>query len=372
MRVRGAVPILAALAASAGAAHAQLRTTVRAQTVVESYAFDPGLPYAKVAEYAVPVGIDFAFGRRVTVTLSSGYVYLNVQPDSVFEGASGMIDTEARIAINVVPGRLITVITASVPTGTKVDSAQAAVLAPIASEVIGFAIPTLGAGGSLGGGFVGALPVGRFAVGLGATYSYGFTYEPFQDSPTQLVPGSEFRARFGFEGPLARTTYLRLATVFASRARDEFGGLAQPGIGQRWVGYLELVQGLGNMQLTLYGFDVYRGKPSVEGSGLGPALLPKGNLLAAGFRHLIPVTRRLSVSPRAEWRFSTQADTTAGSSLEKVGSSIRLGMDVRQAFAPGTTLTLYGSGLFGDIRPVGGADISFSGWRAGLIFSVSR
>jgi hypothetical protein len=373
MRPRAAVPIAAALLAlAAGTAGAQIRATVRAQTVYESYRFDPGLPYAKVVEFAVPVGVDLAFGRRVNVTLSTGFVSLDVNPDSVFSGASGMIDTEARIGINIVPGRLITIITGSVPTGTKVDSAQAAVLAPIASEVIGFAIPTLGAGGSLGGGFVGAVPVGRFAVGIGATYAYGFTYEPFQDSPTELVPGSEFRARVGIEGPLARTTYLRLATVFASRARDEFGGLVQPGIGQRWVGYGELVQGLGSMQLTLYGFDVYRGRPSVEGTGLGPAILPRGNLLAAGFRHLIPVTRQLSVTPRAEWRLSTQADTTANSSLEKAGSSIRVGVDARQVLSPGAVLTLYGSGLFGDIRPAGGVDIPLSGWRAGLMFSVTR
>jgi len=356
----------------AGRGHAQVRTVVRAQTVVESYRFDPGLPYARVTEFAVPVGIDLTLGRRVDVTLSSGYVSLDLSPDSAFARVSGMIDTEARIGFNILPGRLIMVIRGAIPTGTKVDSAQAAVLAPIASDVIGFAIPTLGGGGSLGGGFVGAVPVGRYAVGVGATYSYGFTYEPFHDSSVELVPGSEFRARLGLEGPLARTTYMRVAGVFASRAKDEFGGLRQPGVGQRYIGYAEIVQGVGRMQLTLYGFDVYRGRPSVEGSAVGPAILPKGNLIAAGFRHAIPVTRSFSVAPRAEWRMSTTADTTAGSSLKKAGSSIRVGLDVRQAFSPGVSLALFGSGLFGDIRPAGGADIPLSGWRAGLMFSVAR
>jgi hypothetical protein len=373
MRAGAAVTLTAALlAVSAGDVLAQLRTAVRAQTVVESYTFDPGLPYSKVMEFAVPVGIDFSFGRRVDLTLSTGYVTLDLQPDSAFQRVSGMIDTEARIGINVIPGRLITVITGSVPTGTKVDREQASVLAPIASDVIGFAIPTLGAGGSLGGGIIGALPAGRFAIGLGATYSYGFTYQPFQDSADELVPGSEFRARLGLEGPLARTTYMRVAGVFASRAKDEFGGLVQPGIGQRFVGYAELVQGLGSMQLTLYGFDVYRGKPSLEGTPVGPAVLPKGNLLAAGFRHLVPITRRFSIAPRAEWRMSTMADEALGSGLKKVGSSVRVGFDARQVFSPGATLVLFGGGQFGNIRPGGGADIPFSGWRAGLMFAVAR
>lgn len=373
MSARAWVTVAAALLAVApGAAQAQLRTTVRAQTIVESYAFDPGLGYSKVVEFAVPVGIDLAFGRRVNVTLSSGYVSLEVQPDADFAGVHGMIDTQARIGINLIPGRLITVITGSVPTGIKVDRDQAAVLGPIASDVIGFAIPGLGSGGSVGGGLIGALPVGRYAVGLGATYSYGFTYRPFQNDDVELVPGSELRARLGIEGPLARTTYLRVATVFSSRARDEFAGAVQPGIGQRVVGYAELVQGLGRMQLTLYGFDVYRGKPAVEGTLVGPAVLPKGNLIAAGFRHLIPVTRQFSVAPRAEWRMSTQADEATGSGLKKAGSSLRIGFDARQTFSPGATLSLFGSGLFGSIRPGGGADVPLSGWRAGLMFSVAR
>jgi hypothetical protein len=212
--------------------------------------------------------------------------------------------------------------------------------------------------------------VGRFAIGVGATFAYPFSYQPFRDAATELAPGSEFRARLGVEGPLARTTYMRVAGVFAARAKDEFGGQMQPGVGQRYVGYAEIVQGLGRMQLTVYGFDVYRGQPAIEGTALGPAVLPKGNLIAAGFRHAIPVTPSFSVAPRAEWRMSTT--DPEGSGLSKAGSSIRIGLDARQTFAPGLTLALFGSGLFGDIRPTGGADIPLSGWRAGLMFNVTR
>jgi hypothetical protein len=371
MSGRAVVTVAAALLAlTASASPAQVRTTARAQAVYESYTFDPGLPYEKVSEFAVPVGVDVSVGRRLDITLSTGYVSLDLDLGSSYASVSGMLDTEARVGINVVPGRLIAVITGAVPTGTKVDSAQATVLAPIASDVIGFAIPTLGAGGSLGGGLVGAVPVGRFAIGVGATFAYPFSYQPFRDAATELAPGSEFRARLGVEGPLARTTYMRVAGVFAARAKDEFGGQMQPGVGQRYVGYAEIVQGLGRMQLTVYGFDVYRGQPAIEGTALGPAVLPKGNLIAAGFRHAIPVTPSFSVAPRAEWRMSTT--DPEGSGLSKAGSSIRIGLDARQTFAPGLTLALFGSGLFGDIRPTGGADIPLSGWRAGLMFNVTR
>lgn len=357
-----------------GAASAQVRTTVRAQGVYESYSFDPGFTFEKVSEFAVPVGVDVAVGR-VNMTLSSGFVSLDLSPDT-YERVSGLIDTELRVGVNLIPGRLIAVFTGTVPTGVKVDSAQASVLTPIASDVIGFAIPTLGTGGSVGGGLVGALKVGKFAVGAGATYSYPFTYQPFQNSTTELAPGAEIRGRLGIEGPLARRTYLRFAGVFATRGKDEFANVVQSGVGQRYIGYAELVQGLGRMQLTLYGFDVYRGSPSIE----GPAVLPKGNLIAAGFRHAIPVTRSLSVAPRAEWRMSTAAPVTATDadgtpqsfgSLRKVGSSIRLGVDLTQSVARGVSVSAFGGGLFGDVRPTGGSDIPIKGWRAGLILNFA-
>jgi hypothetical protein len=69
---------------------------------------------------------------------------------------------------------------------------------------------------------------------------------------------------------------------------------------------------------------------------------------------------------------STAAADAASGSLRKAGSSLRIGLDARQTFSPGLTLALFGSGLFGDIRPTGGADIPLSGWRAGLMFNVAR
>lgn len=377
MRMRDGVLATGLLVICAGAASAQVRTTVRAQTVYESYTFDPGFNFDKVTEFSVPVGIDLAFGTRANLTLSSGYVSLDVSPDADYARVSGMMNTELRLGVNVIPGRLIAVATGRLPTGVKVNSEQAAVLTPISSDVIGFAVPTLGMGSSLGGGFVGALPAGKFAIGLGATYSYPFSYQPYADAGTELAPGAEFRVRLGVEGPLARTTYMRVAGVFAARAKDQLDGATQSGVGPRVVGYGEIAQGIGRMQLRLYAFDVYRGSPSI----VGPAILPKGNLIVAGFRHAVPVTRSFSVAPRAEWRMSTAAPVTSYAadgetpvsfgSLKKVGSSFRIGIDASQTFTPGFSVSLYGSGLFGDVRPTGGSDIPLKGWRAGFILNFT-
>lgn len=359
------------------AAGAQIRSAVRAQAVYEAYTFE----YAagadgKIAEFAVPVGIDLSFGRRLDLTISSGFISMDLDSASAHSKVYGMIDTELRLGYNVIPGRLVAIVSGALPTGARPDAAERGIVGIVASDVIGLAIPALGTGGRLGGGLVGAVPVGRFALGLGATYTYPFQYQPVNGTADTLQPGSEVRARVGLEGPLARRTFLRAATVFAIRSQDEFNRVPQPEIGQRFIGYLEVRQGVGRqMELTVYGYDVLRASPGFENTGVGQAYLPPGNLLVLGLRHLVPASRTLSIAPRAEWRMSTEKPATAFDannyptgfgSLRKVGSSVRVGVDVRQALGRQFMLQLLGSGLFGEIRPAG-TDVSLSGWRAGFI-----
>lgn len=352
----------------AGPAAAQITSRVRVSGFYERYAFDSG---PRISEFTVPVGVDVSIGRYLDVTLSSGFVALDLSSDdpAAEEKLSGALDTELRLGVNLIPGRLIAIVNGAVPTGIEsVDSGDVAILVALASDVIGFAVPTVGSGGTVGGGLVGALPVGKFALGLGATYSYPLSYQPVVGNPDEIKPGSEFRARAGIEGPLARQTYLRVAGVFAWRDKDELGGVTQPGVGSRLIGYVELGQGVGNVQLTLYGFDVYRGGPRTEGTGVGLAVLPKGNLLAGGLRVALPVTQSFSVAPRAEYRYATAAPDTAAA-MEKSGSSLRVGLDLRQVITPKVSVALAGSGVFGDVVQ-GATAIDFNGFRAGLVLEI--
>ena len=91
MTIRAVALATATLSLAAGAASAQVRTTVRAQAVYESYSFDPGFNFEKVSEFSVPVGVDLSIGRRLDVTLSSGYVSLEVTPKADYELVSGML-----------------------------------------------------------------------------------------------------------------------------------------------------------------------------------------------------------------------------------------------------------------------------------------
>jgi hypothetical protein len=282
-----------------------------------------------------------------------------------------MLDTQLRVGINLIPGKLILVTTSTLPSGVRPAATEGlSVLGAMSSDIIGFAVPSLGGGTTVGGGLVGAVPVGSFALGLGVTYAHPFVYHPISGDPTRLQPGSEFRGRLGIEGPLARKTFLRVAGVVGVRAKDTFAEQRQNGIGARYIGYLSLMQGFGTMQLNAYLFDVYRGSPAIEPTAVGAAVLPKGNLLVGGLRHTIPLGQTLSVAPRVEYRISQAAPDTA-SAQRKAGSSVRVGLDVRKGLIPGLSAVLYGSGLFGNVRQ-GGVDIPLSGWRAGLVVELAH
>jgi hypothetical protein len=380
---RASPVVLAAAALAAGSLlEAQVPVRVRGGGFYESYSFDPGLPFRSVSEVALPLTIDVGLGRYANLTLSSGYVSVNLEnadsaaPDRTLSGA---LDTELRVGVNVIPGRLIMLVSGALPTGIKsVEEEELTVLAALASDVVGFAVPSVGSGGTVGGGVVGAVPVGRFALGLGATYTYSLSYQPVVGQTDEIRPAAEIRARAGIEGPLGRTTYLRVATVVARRGKDEFGGAAQNGVGMRFIGYGELVQGFGNLQLTLYGYDVFRGSPQLEATAVGQAVLPKGNLAVGGLRFSLPVGRTTTVLPRAEFRYSSQAQGGYDSTgrfvqgpMEKAGTSWRFGVDLRQLLTDGIAVVASGGALTGNIAQAA-TDIGLSGYRFGLLLEVTR
>ena len=366
--------IVAALAAVPASAAGQ---TVKVQTGVlyESYQFDPGLIFKKVTEMTVPVGIDIGLGRYGSLALSTGYA--NVQllstdaqqlPD---QKVNGLLDTEARLSVPLVPGKLVALVTGAAPTGTKsVQQEQLAVLGAISSDVIGFSASNLGSGGNVGGGFVGAIPAGRFAIGFGATYRLPLSYTPVV-SASALQPGSELRFRGGLEGALGPRTYLRFAGIFARSSQDKVGGSTRNGVGTRMIGYLSLNHGLGRASITVYAFDVMRGSPLIEPTAVGAAFLPRGNLLAGGLRVDFTAAPRTTISPRVEYRMSSSAaDTTAAAPLQRLGSSIRFGVDVRQSMSRSFAAVLQAGGLMGNVVQAQN-DVAFKGLRAALQFEYT-
>ena len=385
-------PVLAALVsswvASGSAAQDPFRVaSARTGVFFESYTFDPGLVFTKITEITVPVGIDLRLGRLGTLALSSGFARANLSgtdPSLGDQEVSGALDTEARLSIPLSRDRFMLLLGGAAPTGIKtVQIPQLVILGPLSSDVIGFSASNLGTGGNIGGGFVGAIPAGKMAFGFGATAKLPLSYQPVVSLNRDLKPGFEVRVRSGIEGPIATRTYLRVAAVVARTGKDRFrvstGDSTQNGVGTRFVGYASINHRFGKATVTVYGFDVFRASPQIETTALGAAVLPKGNLLAGGLRLDLAAASRTTVSPRFEVRRSsagsvsvnpTTGGTTVGSSLQKIGQSVRVGADIRQVLSPKAAFVLQGGGLFGNVAQVSG-DIGFKGFRTSLQLEIT-
>ena len=362
------------LAAASSSVAAQGLDRVIAAARYERYSFKlGGVELGSVSELTVPVGFDADLGRLLTVAVSSGYASITVSsPDTADVTVSGVLDTEIRLGVNLIPGSLIFVVTGVIPTGIKtLNQAEASVLGALSIDVIGFSAPSIGSGGAIGGGLVGAVPIGRWALGLGATYKYGLSYEPLTGSTAELRVGPELRGRVGLEGPLGRRTYLRIAGIYAARGKDTFQDSTQNGVGNRLIGYVALTQGFGNSQLVVYSFDVYRDGPRVEPTAVGRALLPKGNLLAGGFRFDLRLGRSTTITPRAEIRTSWSAVDTTDTKLRRAGYAVRFGVDLGQDLSPRVRAVFQVDGLKGDARDDPTTPfVDFDGFRVGIFLTV--
>lgn len=197
--------------------------------------------------------------------------------------------------------------------------------------------------------------------------------------------------RAGLEGAIGRTTYLRVAGVFARQNNDrasavELNGVSDDlgnvhGVGNRFIGYLSLNQQIGPGALILFGYDVYRMDPTVEPVALGAALLPPGNLIGVGARYEAQLNSKVRVAPRFEFRNSAQSlgntaidlDSPAWNPISKVGDAWRFGADIIYTASRNVSVVVVGSGFTGyllvdALKPAitNRTRMDLSGWRFGV------
>jgi hypothetical protein len=388
----------ACLAAAPSRAQTPVRVTV--QPSYEAYSFDTEQPYySDISQLSVPVGVFVPIGRTLDLAVSGGFAVVQMTGTAADDqysdlDLSGMLDTQLRLSWQVVPNRVVAFVTGVLPTGLKTldDQEELNALAWLASDVMGFQAPVLGTGGSAGGGFGAAIPLGTsWSVGIGGSAKLRFPYTPVEgltnpalaNTPIlEISPGTDMRVRLGVEGALARNTYLRIATIFATQTNDKVNDVDANGVGGRFIGYLSVNQRIGSGSFILYGYDVYRS--DLEYLGVG-AVLPQGNLLGAGARYEASLSTKLQLTPRVEFRTSEQVfpppnggEPPAGAKARKAGRSWRFGADVGYALNRGLRLVFRGSGFLGELRrniweselnepgqvQIKEADVT--GWRAGI------
>ena len=369
LRVRSAGAALA-MAALLLAAPAESQTSVSTAVVRDFYSFSPGLGFDDIAELSIPVVVQFPLGRRADLLVSSGYASLSSSASGDGEDLdlSGVLDTEARLAYELLPGRLSVLVSGVLPSGIQsIESEQVPLLALISNEALDMSTVRFGGGGGLGLGFAGAYPLGSLALGVAATFRQEFAYGPVEGAPTELDPGLEARLRVGLEGPVEGLGYLRLAGVVSRRGEDRVDGDGQGASGSLWTGYAALERALTSSTLVLYLFESFRTGPRLEGTAFGPTVLPRSNVFAVGGRWAFPLRRSDLLTARFEYRSTRAAPEVDAEDLEALGNAFRAGFEYRLPLRRNTAVVVQAEGLIGESGDLSGADLTgLTGYRLGL------
>lgn len=365
-----ALPLLFCALTSTAAAQSDgaFGTVARTGVVFESYSFGAGLAFDRVSEMTIPVAVTQRFGSRVVVDLGTAYASASVRgPTGNTIDHSGLIDTDIRATIGVIPGRLLLTLVGTLPTGAaEVPDTTIPLFGTTATDLLGFTTPGFGSGGGLSAGFASAFKLGQsWAVGTGASYRHGASYTPVAGGG-ELAPGGEVRARVGVEGPVGRGKYLRGAFIYTTSGANDLGGGARSRIGNRALVYMAMSMPLGRSSLSLYGWNMRRFSPGNPDTS--DVITPRGNVLALGARLDRPLSPKVTLVPLLEFRHEL---TGPADKMVLLGYLVRTGTDVRYRMSRQATAVVQAQVAFGKLND-DGESVSLVGPRLGVLIEWSR
>ena len=344
-------------------------TLARTGATFESYSFGAGLAFNRISELTIPISVSQRVGSRLAIDLSTAYASASVSDAGGGTIThSGLIDTDLRATINIVPGKFVFNLVGTIPTGaTAVADTTIPLLGALATDLLGFTTPNFGSGGGLSTGFASAFRMGQnWAVGTGASYRYAASYVPVQ-GVNEMMPGGEIRGRLGLEGPFGAGKYFRGAFVYSMTSANDLGGGEQSVIGDRFLAYASVSMPAGRSQLTMYGWDMRRLRAR-DYDAPKTVVVPRGNLLAIGTRLDRPMGPKAVVSPLIEFRHEL---TGPGPSMELLGYLLRAGSDLRYHLTDRATAVLQAQIAFGTLHDEG-MSVSLVGPRISAVIEWAR
>ena len=349
---------------------AQAATTVaRTGVYFESYSFGAGLAFNRISEFTIPVSVTQRVGDRLVLDVSTAFASASVsEPGGGTIDHSGLVDTDLRATVGVIPGKLVFNIVGTIPTGaTAVPDTTIPLFGATATDLLGFTTPGFGSGGGVSAGFASAFRMGsNWAVGTGASYRYGASYTPVKGG-TEMSPGGEIRGRLGLEGPFGGGKYFRGAFVYTTTGANDLGTGSQSTIGDRFLLYAAVSMPLGNSKLSLYGWEMRRMRARDFGTA-GTVSVPRGNVLAIGTRLDRPLGPKATLSPLLEFRHEL---TGPGSQMQLLGYLVRAGTDLRYQLSDHAAGVVQAQLAFGKLQDEG-TSVSVFGPRLGVFIEWTR
>ena len=338
-------------------------TSARTGVYYETLSFGSGIAFNRISELTIPFVLTQRLSNRLTLDVSSAYASASVsEPGGGEVKYSGLVDTDVRGTVALIPGRLLFNVVGTLPTGAKaVADTTIPLFGATATDLFGFTTPSFGSGGGVSAGFASAFQMGtNWAFGAGASYRQGMAYTPVAGG-SEMSPGGEIRARMGVEGPMSGGKYFRGAFVYTKTANNDLGNSSESAIGDRLLLYAALTMPMGNSRLSFYGWDMKRQRPS-DFATPGTVSVPAGNVLAIGTKLDKPLNPKTTLAPLLEFRHEL---TSTGTQMELLGYLLRLGTDVRYHLSERATGVLQAQFATGKLQDQG-TTVSVTGPRVGL------
>jgi hypothetical protein len=359
---------LAGLGLLPGVLVAQAATTVaRTGAYFDSYSFGGGLAFSRISELTIPIAVTQRLGDRLVLDVGTAFVSASVRTagNNPPVAHSGLVDTDLRATITIVPGKLVFNLVGTIPTGaTTVPDTTVPLFGATATDLLGFTTPSFGSGGGMSAGFASAFKMGdTWAVGTGASYRYGASYTPVQGGG-ELTPGGEVRARLGIEGPFGDGKYFRGALVYTTTGNNDISGGQESAIGDRVLGYAAASMPVGNSSLSVYGWDMRRIR-----ARSGTITVPRGNVLALGARLEHPLSPVTTLVPLLEFRHEL---TGPGATMQLLGYLLRAGTDLRYRLSDRATGVIEAQVAFGTIHNASDQPVTVAGPRLGAMIEWAR
>ena len=367
IRARAVLLLLGAAAPAAAVAQAG-STSARTGVFFESYSFGAGLAFRRISELTIPVSVTQRLSNRFVLDVGTAYASVSVrEANGNTLDHAGLVDTDLRATVGVIPGRLVFTLVGTVPTGaTAVPDTTIPLFGATATDLLGFTTPSFGSGGGMSAGFASAFKMGSdWAIGTGASYRYGASYTPEIGGGT-LMPGAEVRLRAGLEGPFGGGKYFRGAFIYTTTGANDIGGGRRSGIGDRALAYAALSVPLGRANLALYGWDMRRLRAR-NFDVPGTIVVPRGNVLALGARLERPVSPKLTFVPLVEFRHELTGPTDK---MQLLGYLVRTGTDLRYRLSERATAVVQAQLALGSLRDH--QNISLVGPRLGALIEWTR
>jgi hypothetical protein len=330
------------------------------------YQFGAGYPIHDVRQLAVPIGVVFPLGSRLSIDLGTAFATTTTTDSASSQHTlAGFTDTQVRGSYVFGRDAVVASVMLNLPTGqTTLDLDQFQVSSSIASNFLLFPVNSYGNGFSVTSGLAGALPAGAWNLGLAVSGRYNSTFQPFSDTAQASVryqPGLEGRVRVGVDRLLGRSR-IAAGFTFSTFTNDQFTGLAVSATapyapGNRYISELNLSSPIGRSSLSFYLWDYYR-------QSTGDTLVASANqenIFTGGTLVAIPLSPSIVFQPTAEARLYNASGNGSGT-LIGFAATLRFIMGDHWTMTPG------GRYDFGNLAApgIGGAQ-SLDGWEGSLL-----